>query len=191
MFTHQSSPRAYDATWEAKSTWLPEINRRVVQRKHLRAFHLLSRTRTSRSVAASSANHGTRDVASWWISQDVPDLRKELHGMYLYSSRKRSLPLSLESIPLGHKRTGFGWTFLSVHRGHPAKRSICENDTSLVRAILCMDPGNGEIEQIFGLTLPLVSRGCWFDPAHQRFFHTEVLLDSQSSPWSWKTDLDI
>ena len=129
MFTHQSSPRAYDATWEAKSTWLPEINRCVVRRKHLCAFHLLSRTRTSRSVAASSANHGTRDVASWWISQDVPDLRKELHDMYS-RSRKRGLPLSLGSILLGHKRIGFGWTFLSVHRGHPAKRSICENDTS-------------------------------------------------------------
>ena len=60
-----------------------------------------------------------------------------------------------------------------------------------LRAILCMDPGNGKNERMFGLTLPLVSRGCWSGPAHQRFSHREVLLDSQSSPWSWKTDLDI
>ena len=27
----------------------------------------------------------------------------------------------------GRKQTGFGWTFLSVRQGRPAKRSICEN----------------------------------------------------------------
>ena len=67
--THQSSPRAYEATWEAKSTWLPE---KIIKVGKKLSLHLWSHTRTSRSVAASWASPGTQGASSWWTSQGEP-----------------------------------------------------------------------------------------------------------------------
>ena len=131
MFTHQSSPKAYDATWEAKSTWLPEINRRVVRRNssvrftcyHVQELPVLSQhLQPITELGTSLHDESLRMCLIWERSYMTctPGPGREVY-----------IPLSLESILLGHKQIGFGWTFLSVHPGHPAKRSICENDRSL------------------------------------------------------------
>ena len=190
MFTHQSSPRAYDATWEAKSTWLPEINRRVVQRNssvrftcyHVQELPVLSQHLEPITELGTSLHDESlrmcliweRSYSTWHVLQVQEEKSTFISGKYPPWSQTNWVRVNISFSPSrtsGQKKYLWKWYKL--------------------RAILWMDPGNGKNEQMFGLTLPLVSRGCLSGPAHQRFSHREVLLDSQSSPWSWKTDLDI